>query len=279
MAREVSANGANQFLAAKLEEVIARLGLDQGLGLTRSWEQFTGLTNRHVVRQAFETVGAHAVFGFSNPGPDDQRKFTPVLYLCAAQDDVTAKKIHRLVWSQGVVPLLLVATPLALQIRRSLAPPPPQPLSVSWDRVANPQGLPVELTPLTAVALRSSIVWRDFAIDRSSRVDKLLLQGIISLSHTVQKEQPNLDRSVIHAVIGRFLYLYVLLDRHIIDPRWIGSLKSEDGRSSCATIASSLGSPQGTYEVWPARELWALFDTIDEVMNGAIIPISGEKRI
>ncbi|RUW57743.1 hypothetical protein, partial [Mesorhizobium sp. M4B.F.Ca.ET.049.02.1.2] len=110
-------------------------------------------------------------------------------------------------------------------------------------------------------------MWRDFAIDRSSRVDKALLEGIISLSHTVQGKQPDLDRSVIHAVIGRFLYLYVLLDRHIIDAKWIGGLKSESDHPRCPTIASSLGSPQSAYDVWPAREVWALFDAIDEVMN------------
>ncbi|MEY9625061.1 HsdM family class I SAM-dependent methyltransferase [Sinorhizobium fredii] len=278
MAEEASAIGAHEYLSSKLEEVIARLGFDQGPGLTRSWEQFAGTTNRHIVRQAFDTVGAHAVFGFSAPSFDERRSFTPILYLCAAQDDVAAKEIHRLVWSQGVVPLLLVATPSALQIRRSLAPPPEQPPSISWDKIADPQELPIELTSLTAVALRSSIVWRDFAIDRSSRVDKALLEGIISLSHTVQGEQPDLDRSVIHAVIGRFLYLYVLLDRHIIDAKWIGGLKSESDHPRCPTIAGSLGSPQGAHDVWPAREVWALFDAIDEVMNGAIFPVKTEER-
>jgi N-6 DNA Methylase len=278
MAKKASTNGGTDHLSAKLEEVITQLGLEQGPGLTRSWEQFTGTTNRHVVRQAFDTVGAYAVFGFSTPGPDERENFTPILYLCAAKDDIAAKEIHRLVWSQGVVPLLLVATPSALQVRRSLAPPPEQPQSVSWEKIVDAVGLPIELTSLSAVALRSSIVWRDFAIDRSSRVDKALLEGIISLSHTVQVLQPALDRSAIHAVIGKFLYLYVLLDRHVIDPKWIGGLKSDSGRARCATIAGSLGSPDGAYTVWPGREVWALFDEIDEVMNGAIFPVAPALR-
>lgn len=278
MAKETSTKAAREHLSAKLEELIARLGLDQGPGLARSWDQFAGTTNRHVVWQAFGTIGAHAVFGFNSPGADGRLRFTPILYLCTAQDDIAAKDLHRLVWSQGVVPLLLVATPSSLQVRRSLAPPPEQPSSISWEEVANPLQLPTELTPLTATALRSSVVWRDFAIDRSSRVDKALLEGIVSLSHSVQGEQPDLDRSVIHAVIGRFLYLYVLLDRHIIDLKWIGSLKAEGGRPICPTIANSLNSAGRAHDVWPAREVWALFDAIDDVMNGAIFPVNPVER-
>jgi hypothetical protein len=278
MTKNASENGPGDHLSAKLEEVISRLGLARGPGLVRSWEEFTGTTNRHVVRQAFAAVGTYAVFGFSAPGRDERQSFTPILYLCAARDDAAARDIHRLVWSQGVVPLLLIATPSALQIRRSLAPPPQQPISVSWERIADDQSLPVELTSLTAVALCSSIVWRDFAIDRSSRVDKALLEGIVSLSHTVQGKKPDLERSVTHAVIGRFLYLYVLLDRHVIDVKWISGLKSPTGNARCPSIAASLGDPQGGHVVWPADEVWALFDEIDEVMNGAIFPVRPAQR-
>jgi len=273
-----SENGEYEYLSAKLEEVISRLGLALGPGLIRSWEEFTCTTNRHVVRQAFVAIGTYAVFGFSAPGRDGRQSFTPILYLCVARDDPAAKDIHRLVWSQGVVPLLLIATPSALQIRRSLAPPPKQPISVSWERIVDDQALPVELTPLAAVALRSSIVWRDFAIDRSSRVDKALLEGIVSLSHTIQVERPDLERSVIHAIIGRFLYLYVLLDRHVIDANWIRGLESPGGSALCPSIAASLGRPAADHVVWPSDEVWALFDEIDEVMNGAVFPVRPAQR-
>lgn len=279
MAKEASPNGQSEHLFAKLEDVIARLGFDNSVGLVRSWEQFTGATNRHIVRQAFDSVGAYAVFGFGAPSAGHRQGFTPILYFCAAQDDAAAKDIHRLVWSQGVVPLLLVATPSALQVRRSLAPPPEQAISVAWEKLADPEILPLELTSLTAIALSSSVVWRDFSIDRSSRVDKALLEGILALSHVVQTEQQELDQSVIHAIIGRFLYLYVLLDRHIVDTNWIAGLESPDGDELlCPSIAASLGDPQRSHVVWPGQEVWSLFDAIDHVMNGAIFPVSKAQR-
>lgn len=276
MAKKALPAVPNSALVERLEGIIGRLGLDTGSGLIRSWEDFTGSTSRHVIRQAFATVGVYAVFGFSTPNSGHLQNFTPILYLITAENTAAAKDIHRLVWSQGVVPLLLVATPSALEVRRSLAPPPEQPISVAWDNLDG--ALPSELTSLTAVALRSSVVWRDFAIDRSSRVDKALLDGIIQLSHTVQAEKRTLDRSVIHAVIGRFLYLYVLLDRHIIDLDWIANLSSPTGRSLCPTIVNSLAVSDGSDATWPAGEVWSLFDSIDEVMNGAIFPVPRALR-
>jgi len=264
--------------ANKLEQVISRLGLDSAGGLIRSWEALDSVANHHVVRQAFTTIGVSAVFGFVSRAHDGSPTYAPILYLAIADDAAAARNIHRLVWSQGMAPLLLIATPSGLEIRKSLAPPPKKPTTVLWDTFGEPSaGLPVELTSLTAVALRSSAVWRDFSIDRSSRVDNVLLEGIISLSHAIEQQDDALDRSVVHAIIGRFLYLYVLLDRQIIDADWIADLSTPAGRKLCPVIGLALRNSDGL-AVWPAKEVWALFDAIDGIMNGAIFPVSKSLR-
>ncbi len=268
----------NADLTERLEKVIARLGYNASGSLLRRIEDLPGSSNHHVVQQAFDVVDVAAVFGFrSDDGPRGSR-FTPIVYLAAASDADEARAIHRLVWSQGVVPLLLVATPTGVEVRRSLAPPPDKPLTISWDHL-HAEALPIEFTSLTAVALRSSIVWQDFSVDRSRRVDKTLLDGIVQLSGTVaSKEGGSLDQSVLHAVIGKFLYLYVLLDRNIVDPAWIAALTGDNEEPLCATIASALSSADGSHVVWPAREVWALFDQIDGVMNGTVFPVSDAQR-
>lgn len=265
-------------LSRKLEAIIDRLGLNQGPGLLRASDPYNGNTNRHVVRQAFQAIGAHAVFGFGSSDKISTSGFTPVLYLCAAENDQDATRIHRLVWSQGSAPLLLIATPSALEIRRGLAPPPLHPIRVSWDKLKTGEELPAELISLTAISLRSSIVWRDFAVDRSSRVDRTILQGIVGLSHYLHLNQPDLNRSTIHAAIGRFIYLYILLDRGIIGPTWVGEIKSKDAGKACPAICRSLAINGPEPVEWPKNEIWALFDAIDDVMNGAIFPISQKQR-
>lgn len=278
MAKSESKAAPSASIADKLEQVISRLGLDSAGGLVRSWETLTSVTNHHIVRQAFTTIGVSAVFGFASRAHDGSPSYAPILYLAIADDAAAARNIHRLVWSQGMAPLLLVATPFGLEVRRSLAPPPEKPITVLWDGLADPDAaLPEELTSLTAVALRSSAVWRDFSIDRSSRVDKTLLDGIVSLSHAIERQDEALDRSVVHAIIGRFLYLYVLLDRRTIDADWISGIANPAGQKLCATIGLALKNSDGL-AVWPAQEVWALFDAIDGIMNGAIFPVGKSLR-
>jgi len=269
-------------LTRRLEAVIAILGFDQTCGLVRQWAEFRSTTNRHVVRQAFDTIRAHAVFGFPS-GRANAPKFSPVLYLAIAADDAAAVAVHRLVWSQGVVPILLVATPSGLQIRRTLAPSTARPVTVAWDRLADPANLPPELTSLTAIALSSSVVWRDFVTDRSNRVDAALLKAIESLNDAVRHNYPALRQQppLVNALIGRFIYFFVLLDRKIIGRPWIAALKDQTGKALCPQIAAAIDEKGGIDVVdrpWPAREVWSLFDEIDDVLNGTIFPISTTDR-
>ena len=269
-------------LTLRLEGVIAMLGFDQSRGLVRRWADYRATSSRQIVRQAFDTIRVHAVFGFLC-GRNDAPKFSPILYLTFAEDDACAAGIYRLVWSQGVVPILLVATPAGLQIRRSLNPATARPVSVAWDRLANPAVLPPELTSLTAIALSSSIVWRDFVTDRSIRVDAALLKAIETLNDTVCREHPALRQksALVNALIGRFIYFFILLDRRMVNQGWIATLTDEAGKALCPQIAAAIDEKGGidiADRPWPAREVWALFDKIDDILNGAIFPITEVER-
>ena len=270
-------------LVLRLDQVMGRLGFGGHRALVRRWADYKAVTSRHVVRQAFDTIGVHAVFGFSSSRSDKPEKYAPILYFAVARNDNEADSLHRLVWSQGVVPILLIATPAALQVRKSLAPPIARPLSVPWDKLAADQPLPVELTSLTAVALTSSVVWNDYAIDRRNRVDSALLDAITALNNEVCSQFPGLRARprIVNSVIGRFIYFFVLLDRGIVTPSWVKGLKDSNGKPLCDTLAKSLldgGGIDIADWAWPAREVWALFDRIDDILNGAIFPISAAER-
>src|SRR5579871_3658432 len=273
---------AGDDLLQHLEAVIDLLGYEAANGLVRRFAGFRSCTNRHVVRQAFETIRIHSVFGFKS-NRHGVEKFSPILYLAAADDEAAANNVHRLVWSQGVVPILLVVTPRGLQIRRSLGPSTARPVFVAWDKLESARALPVELTPLTAVALSSSVVWRDFVTDRSNRVDTALFKAIEALNEAVRRENTALreQATLVNALIGRFIYFFVLLDRKIVTRSWIAGLRDQFGRSCCSQIAESIddaGHVDAADRAWPAREVWALFDKIDEVLNGAIFPITPTQR-
>lgn len=267
------------IVAQLMERAIARLQMG-GEGLIRKWADYGFSSSRHIVRQAFETIGVHAVFGFAKSRTSSPVAYSPILYFAIAFDDKDADRIHRLVWSQGVVPLLLIATPGGLQIRKSLGPPTAKPVSISWDKLDG-SAIPVELTSLTSTALASSVVWGDFMIDRSARVDNALLTAIKALNKTVCDQFPELDDRpvLVNSVIGRFIYLFILIDRGVVTPGWMNSLRNELGQPLCPTIAKSLVDENGADDsAWPAREVWELFDCIDGVLNGTIFPIKATER-
>lgn len=270
-------------LVDKIEQVIVRLGFENGASLVRDPEKYDAITNRHIVRQAFDTIGVYAVFGFSSLSPSHQKLFTPIVYFCLAKSDAEADQLHRLTWSQGVTPIMLIATPAGLQVRKSLGPPTARPTTLPWDKLAQDREVPVELVSLNAVALRSSVVWNDYVIDRKCRVDHTLLAAITALNEAVasQFSDEKCDVTLINSVIGRFLYFYVLLDRGIIDAKWIERLQDGAGNPKCGKIAKFLrdADTKGpSDEHWPAHEIWTLFDAIDDVLNGAIFPISSAKK-
>nr|WP_315381325.1 N-6 DNA methylase [uncultured Sphingomonas sp.] len=264
-------------VSGRLSDVFRRLGYEKSGMLIHSAEEIAKCSNVYVIRQAFETIGVSAILGFRSEEKLRGERFTPVVYIAVAASSDEAARVHRLVWSQGVAPLLFVITEAGIEIRRSLAPPPDSVVKVSWARFDSEQ-LPVELTSLTSVALRSSVVWQKLAVDRAKRIDKTLLDGIVELSGALSiKEGVTVDRSALHAVIGRFLYFYVLIDRGIIGHRWIANLRAPEGGQLCPVIAGSLAEDDG-FAVWPAKEVWSLFDAIDDVLNGSIFPVSDIDR-
>ena len=270
-------------LALRLERVMSRLGFADNPALIRRWADYKAVTSRHVVRQAFNTIHVHAVFGFPSSRLDQPNKYAPILYFAISRDEKEADSLHRLVWSQGTVPILLIATPTALQIRKSLTPPSAHPISVPWDRLADDQAIPAELTSLTAVSLKSSVVWNDYAIDRRSRVDSAILDAITELNNEVRGQFHDLEQRplLVNSIIGRFIYFFVLLDRGIVTASWLTSLKDSNAKPLCGDIARSLleaGRIDIADQAWPASEVWALFDRIDDIMNGAIFPISDADR-
>ena len=82
------------------------------------------------------------------------------------------------------------------------------------------------------------------------------------------RQQP----ALVNALIGRFIYFFVLLDRKIIGRPWIAALKDQTGKALCPQIAAAIDEKGGIDVVdrpWPAREVWSLFDEIDDVIGTA----------
>ncbi|EQB16665.1 HsdM family class I SAM-dependent methyltransferase [Sphingobium lactosutens] len=269
-----SGTAASAGFADRLEQLLRAVGLRGDPDFLENADELGAIQVAQPVRSAFERMGLVGAFcPMSSLGSGSVRR-VPVLYVAAAFSG-NADAVHRAVWSQSVAPLLLIATENGFEIRngfdyrkRTLWP---------WSELD--VGLPAALASLTAAALRSSASWRDFHVP--TRVDERLGRAVRALSDaTVRRDRRLRDRrDLVNALVGRFLYLYVLADRGVIDQAWIDHL-TVDGRPACPNVVLDERVEDGRPPParWPAIQTWRLFDAIDEQLNGSIFPIGTTDR-
>ncbi|HKZ37503.1 MAG TPA: N-6 DNA methylase, partial [Chryseolinea sp.] len=204
-----------------------------------------------------------------------------------AANNNQAKDIHKKVWNQSLAPFLLILTPETIWSCQGFSFS-----SKDWDKKTNKYAehiswsaietpFSVQLAPADGEAftlkryhayqLRSSITWRDYALNVGDRVDIRLLQNLellcnIFVNVKIKNDLIKLKPETANALIGRFLYIYFLYDREIITRNWL----YERGHTQ-------ISLEDDTHE-WPLSATWAFFDDIDAIFNGNIFPISKAAR-
>jgi hypothetical protein len=268
---------------ALAQTLVRKLGYDEGTGWVPA-ERFDALaSHRFALQQAREEMGVIGAFCLTRQDEGTLAVITPLVFVAIAEDCAAAQEIHRRVWSQGLAPFLLIACPTEAAVcsgfsftRRDWA------TSVHWfeaetiaalpalshDRVAfvSPTGA---LWDLRAPRLRTSLFWRDHSIDVAGRVDRRLIDSLEALSETLIKGRDvktPLSAAAANSLIGRFLYVYFLVDRGIINQDWL----NERGHREI-TLADR-------HRDWPCPATWAMFDDLDSIFNGSIFPLVAEER-
>jgi hypothetical protein len=267
-----------QLIDKKLfRNLLSHLGYTRDAGYVDLDRPGASPTESFLLLQARERMNALGAFGLNVwPTQGDQvaRRFRPLVYVIEAANDTDAQEMHKRVWSQGFVPLLLVVTPAKIWACRGFSFS-----SASWNVHAQaikwsdfPEKAEETLSHYYADRLRSSLAWRDFASDPKHRIDSHLLDNLKALSSVFTsgrygtKTFTKLGTRTANSLIGRLLYVYFLRDRGIIDSHW---LSQRHGKIAIDDVAKK----------WPIHETWAFFDHLDNIFNGSIFPLSpGERR-
>jgi hypothetical protein len=231
--------------------------------------------HRFALKQAADEMNVVGVFAWVNTQTCTSL-VAPLVYVAIAQDRIEPQKIHRKVWSQGLVPFLIILTPDEIIPRQgfqfSSTAWDKDIVSIAWDELMVPvptKGPIADLWDFRALRIRTSLFWRDRAIEVSGRVDQYLLEGLESLSENLidgRKLSHPLTPTAANGLIGRFLYLLFLADRGIISQQWLNT-------RGHAGIKLDSSSPE-----WSASSTWALFEDLDGIFNGSIFPLSPENR-
>lgn len=276
----VAARGLSLALA---ETLVRKLGYDEGAGWIPA-ERFDALvSHRFALQQASEEMGVIGAFCLTRQGEGTLAVITPLVFVAIAEDGAAAQEIHRRVWSQGLAPFLLIVCPAEAAVcsgfsfthrdwatsvhwfeAKAIAALPPS--SHGLVAFASPAGA---LWDLRAPRLRTSLFWRDRSIDVTGRVDQRLIDSLEALSDTLIKGRgvkTPLSAAAANSLIGRFLYIYFLVDRGVISQDWL----NERGHREI-TLADR-------HRDWPCPATWAMFDDLDSIFNGSIFPLMDEER-
>ncbi len=264
------------------EAIIARLGYDKATGWVPASDFHRLASHRFALEQAFSEMALYGAFCLIRPTTNDEIVSTPLVYVALADTLADAQEIHRKVWSQGLVPFLLILTPKEIlvcpgftysqrewnglihrfpwTIINELPPSPLDPGAFT--------GPAAELWDLRAVRLRTALFWRDHSIEIDGRVDRRLLGSLEGLSKVLiegNDDVGKLSPAAANSLIGRFLYIYFLVDRKIIDQNWIKA------RGHQIVLDDKLNQ-------WSPEATWAFFEDLDSIFNGSIFPLRSEER-
>lgn len=266
-------------LSLKAEALCRALGYHGRATYFASAATFDRSENLHVVTTAFGAIGVHSIFGLSDgavPG-----SFKPVVYVGVARDAASADDLHRRAWTQGVVPLLILVTPRGVEIRNAFGPPADGVARIPFDEIADV--LPGSLEGVSARSLTTSIYWKDRKVSREEAIDTRLVTAIERMNRHACAEYPDLDtregRALVNALVGRLIYLYVLVDRGLVDEAWLRvAIEAAGCEGTRFAGAAALKGVRLDHPDFSAKEVWAALDGIDAAINGCVFPITPEDR-
>lgn len=224
---------SGQTPSAKVRAVIERLGYSEANGLV--WAEAFNALGSHRAALATAATRMQVVAAFGLRPSHHRPRFKPLVLIAQAEDDSAVLNLHRRVWSQGLVPYLIVVTPQSAwlcdgfgfssdkQEQRTRK-------RLDIDDLAGPAD--TVFSKLHAHALRSRVTWRDYAVSETG-VDEVLLKNLGNLSDVLTKGQAGLSELPIqlaHALIGRMIYIYMLVDRGILNEAWFAH-QNQDRRA------------------------------------------------
>lgn len=189
---------------------------------------------------------------------------TPIVYVCEAPDAQAAAQIHRLTWNQSESPFLIVHTPEGVRLYTGFDYEPGTDATASHRGVLEAcvafEDVADKLDAFRARHIDDGTVWERWQdrIKPDRRVDVRLLKNLRDARDWLVDDE--LEPTVAHALIGRFVYLRYLRDRALLTDarirRWDldpSELFSRDVRR---------------------RSFHALLERVDEWLNGSIFPLA-----
>ena len=274
-----SANGKR-----RVETLLDRLGYIRQAGWVDASAFADMPTHQFAMLQAMRDMSVIGAFCLKSSNGQAHPSVTPLVYVAQVGDSDNAEEVHKRIWSQGLAPFAIIAMPEHVVVCSGFSYSHRHwKSSVYWFTWDDIETLPLdiaapgriehpaaELWDLRSIRLRTSLFWREHEVNVDGRVDRRLLANLNNLSRMLiggKGVSDGLSSTAANGLIGRFLYVFFLADRGIINQEWV------DGRNH-VTIKLEEQNAE-----WPALETWSFLDDLDSIFNGSIFPLSANDRL
>jgi hypothetical protein len=226
----------------------------------------------HIFRRAQGPCNLRGVYTLRHPEETGRDTVVPLVYLCEAQDETDAERIHKSVWNQNVVPFLILTAPDTIRLysgfRYDRPRPDAAPEASGLLRAAGTMKAALEfLAAFHADRIDDGTVWEAWGsqVTPATKVDWRLLSSLNDLDAWLQANGIP-DPAVSHALIGKYVYLNYLREREILSDHWL----TEWGLEKQQIFGRQA----------QASSFWRLAEQLDERLNGSVFPIptSGGRR-
>lgn len=195
-----------------------------------------------------------------SPDKISSSSLTPVVYVCEANNEAKARKIHQRVWNQNIVPFLIVITPKNIRFFSGFEYDSKKSDDQRLLNTANNVSDFLErFSEFKASSIDSGDIWKQRKISTDKRVDRHLLANLKKLSEVLTGPRYELPMEHAHTLIGKYIYLKYLRDRSILS----------NERLEDAGICE-----EDVYSTRAKREkLYQLEEYLDEFLNGSVFPL------
>ncbi len=192
----------------------------------------------------------------------DTRNYRPAVLVAEARDEAEARAIHQRTWNIGAIPFLIIILPHQVRVYTGFDYSARDEEQGKLDTVSvDRQQLASILASFSSEAIDTGKIWKsDYATSLfpEQRVDSRLLKSLKELKNLLQ-EEATLPLPLIHALIGKYVYIRYLWDRHIITEQWMQAHSIDKGK---------IFGRDATVET-----LARLVDALEQRFNGRVFPI------
>ena len=219
----------------------------------------------HLFERAAKSCNLMGVYSCqAHAGSSDS---VPIVYVCEAETEDEAKKIHQSVWNQNIVPFLLVVSKGVVRIYNGFGfdPDKRDPLdTIPWDVIQE------KLKALTRKSIDTgevwySDLWKNGPAAPSNRLDVRLLESLNTLGNElVNSSHDKIGPETAHGLIGKYIYLRYLKDRGFL---------ADERLKEWGVDADDIFTQNAKVQAFDK-----LNDILQDKLNGSIFPLPKENK-